>query len=187
MGGPTGGGPINRVHPSQRAAGHNLLHLLVMVAVAMLMADHGLDAAFLERLLDLQALRARHRHRFLECNQLGAALDAELDELQAQVRQGAKAEQVRLQFFRQRRGVGADFWIADFGRRRFEPALVNIADADDFEAGIGIEGSTVVQPALAHADDDNGVSAHNGVTEWWRNGVVEWGTSGMMEGWDGGP
>src|ERR1043166_258036 len=179
--GPTRGGAIDRMHPPQRAAAHNLLRLLVMLAVAMLMADDRLDTAFVQRLLDLQPLGAGHRHRFLERNQLRAALDAELDELQAQIWQRAEAEQVGLEFLRQRRGVRAGFGIPDLGCRRFQPTLVYITNADDFETGVGMEGSTVMEAALAHADNDNRVSAHNAVMECWGNGVVEWRSPGGLE------
>src|ERR1043165_3042259 len=158
--GPTRGGAIDRMHPPQRAAAHNLLRLLVMLAVAMLMADDRLDTAFVQRLLDLQPLGAGHRHRFLERNQLRAALDAEFDELQAQIWQRAEEEKAGLEFLRRRRGVRAGFGIPDLGRRRFQPTLVYITNADDFETGVGMKGGAVVQSTLAHADNDDSVLVH---------------------------
>ena len=49
---PAGGGAVNRVNFSERAAGHDLLHLLVMLAVTMLVADDGLRPGLVERLPD---------------------------------------------------------------------------------------------------------------------------------------
>ena len=161
VGCPAGGGAIDSVYTAQGAAGDNFLHSLVMRAVTVLVADDGLDAALIQRLLDLQTLRAGHGHRLFEGNQLGAALDAKLDEAQAQVRQCAEAEQVGFQFLGQRGGVGAGLRIPDFRCSRFEASFVNVADAGDFEPGIGMECSGMVQAAFAHADDKDGVGGHN--------------------------
>jgi hypothetical protein len=157
---PARGRAINRMNSSERTAGHDFPDLLVMLAVTMLMADDGFHPGLVQRLLDLQTFIARHRHGFLERNQFRAALDAELDEVKPQVRQRAEAEQVGLQLLCQGGGVQTFFRVAEFGRAILKPLLVNVADADDFELGIGMEGGGVMHAAFAHADDDDGVLAH---------------------------
>jgi hypothetical protein len=131
-----------------------------MLAIAMLMADDRFRSGLVERLLDLQTFIARHGNGFLERDQICPALDTHFDEIEPQVWQRAEAEQVRLQFFRQRRGVQTLFRIADLGRGVIETFLVNVADADDFEFGIGMEGRGVMHATLAHADDEDGVLVH---------------------------
>ena len=92
---PAGGGAIDSVHAAERTAGNDLLHLAIMDAVTMLMAHHGLDAGFANAVAHLEQLLAREGDGFLERDQLRAALDAELDHVQAHVRRRAKAEDVR--------------------------------------------------------------------------------------------
>src|SRR5262245_32284525 len=99
------------VDASQSPARDNLFHLLVMLAVAMLMADHCLGPAFVQRLLDLQALRATHGDRLFECDQFRAACNADFDEIQSEMRKCAKTKQVRLELIGERSGIGADFRI----------------------------------------------------------------------------
>src|SRR5208282_2414415 len=44
--------------------------------------------------------------------------------------------------------------------RGLEALRGDVADADDLEPGIGVEGDSVVQATFAHADNDNGVFIH---------------------------
>ncbi len=61
---------VDGVDAAERAAGDDLLHLLVVLAVAVLVADDGLHAARLEQVADLEALGAGQRDRLLEGDQL---------------------------------------------------------------------------------------------------------------------
>jgi hypothetical protein len=76
------------------------------------------------------------------------------------MRQGAKAIQVRLDFVGERRGVRADFRIADLRGSRFEARLVNVANASDLETRVGMKGLRMMHSAFAHSDDDNFVGFH---------------------------
>ncbi len=160
---PAGGAAIDGVDAAQRAAGDDLLHLLVMLAVAMLVADDGFRAGFPEQVADGEQLGAGQGDGLLEGDQLRAALDRRLDHRRAQVGQRAEAEDVGLDGLGQRGGVGALLRVAELGRGVIEALRVNVADAGDLEFGIGIEGGGVVHAALAHADDEDGVFAHSGV------------------------
>ena len=66
VGSPAGGRAVDRVDPAQRAAGHDVFDLFVMLAVAVLMADHGFHARRVERLFDRNAFGTAHRDRFLK-------------------------------------------------------------------------------------------------------------------------
>ena len=163
VGHPAGGAAIDGVDAAQRAAGDDLLHLLVVLAVAMLVADDGLRARLLEQVADGEQLGAGQRDRLLEGDQLRAALDRRLDHRRAQVGQRAEAEHVRLHGLGQRGGIGALLRVAELGGGVVEALRVNVADAGDLELGVGIEGGGVVHAALAHADDEDGVFAHSSV------------------------
>jgi hypothetical protein len=53
------------------------------------------------------------------------------------------------------RGVGIHLRIAEVGGGGFHTRGVDVADAGDFEARVGIKGGRVMLAALAHADDDD--------------------------------
>jgi hypothetical protein len=67
-----------------------------VLAVPVLVADDRFDARGVERLLDREPLRAGHRHRLLECDELRPASDPELDEREAHAGRRAEAEDVGL-------------------------------------------------------------------------------------------
>ena len=54
--------------------------------------------------------------------------------------------------------------VAELGGGVVEALGVNVADAGDLELGVGIEGGGVVHAALAHADDEDGVTSHRGLS-----------------------
>ena len=62
--------------------------------------------------------------------------------------------------FARARRIGVDLGMAQLGRGGFQAALVDVADAGDLEAAIGVKSGGVMQPALAHADDDDFVAIH---------------------------
>ena len=66
VGSPAGGRAVDGVHPAQRAAGHDVFDLLIMLAVAVLMAHHRFHARGMERLFDCDAFGAAHGDRFLK-------------------------------------------------------------------------------------------------------------------------
>ncbi len=53
---PAGGGAVDRLDAPQSAARDQLADFLVMSAVAMLVADHGLNAALRDQIADLETL-----------------------------------------------------------------------------------------------------------------------------------
>ena len=131
-----------------------------MLAIAVLVADDGLGAGLANQVANIQRLGAGERDRLLERNQLRAAIERGLDHRRAQIRQRAETKHVRLHGLRERGGVGAGLWPAEFGGGVIEAFLVNVADAGDLEFWIGLEGRGVVHAALAHADDEDGVLFH---------------------------
>src|SRR5262249_15770449 len=85
VGGPTGGRSIHGVDVSQRSAGDNLFHFLVMLAISMLMAHDRFGSVGFKFLLDLQPLSAGHRNWFFKGDELGTALHANFDKIQTQI------------------------------------------------------------------------------------------------------
>ena len=141
---------------AQGPARGDLLDLGVVNAVAVLVADHGLDATTVDQLLHGLARGGGVRHGLLERDQLRAAIDTDLDELLAHMRHRAKAENVRLQRFRESRGIFGCLDVpADLGLGRGHPSLVDVADPRDLETVAVLEGRGVVHPTLAHAYDDD--------------------------------
>ena len=132
-----------------------------MLAVPVLVADHGLHAALLRiKLAHLRtALGARERHRFLERDQLRAALDARLNErccagcgsVQKQKTSGCK------------RLASAAASVPSAGLPSLAAAAssacrIDVADADDVETRVGVESAGVVHAALPMPTTDDGVS-----------------------------
>ena len=73
-----------------------------MFAVAMLMADDGLDFRGVKHLFDFQSLGAGQRDGFLEGDQFRAAIDAGLDQVRAQIGSVQKQKMSGLTAARQR-------------------------------------------------------------------------------------
>ena len=149
---PAGRRAVDGVDLPDRAAGDDRLHLLVVLAVAVLMADDRLHAGLVERLLDRQPFGARHRDRLLERDQLRADFDADLDERQPHVRRRAEAEDVRLHL----RGQRARHRCSSSRRRASPPRRPAASGSlllmpDQLEARIGGERRGMVHAALAHA------------------------------------
>ena len=84
-----------------------------------------------------------------------------------------KQKHIRLDRLGQRGGIGALLRVAELGGGVIQAFRVDVTDADDLEFGVGVEGGGVVHAAFAHADDEDGVFAHNGVMEYWSSGLME--------------
>src|SRR5262245_34099656 len=97
--GPPGRRAVNGVHLSDRSTRDDRLHLLIVITVAMLMADDRLHAGRVECALDRYTFVAGHGDGLLEGDQLRAALDSKLDERQPDAGRCAEAEDVRFDFF----------------------------------------------------------------------------------------
>ena len=72
---PADGVGVDRVHPPERAAPDDLVHLAVMLAVTVLVADDGLDARGPHERADLERLVHRERNRLLVGDELRARRD----------------------------------------------------------------------------------------------------------------
>jgi hypothetical protein len=131
-----------------------------MFAVTMLVADDRLDLGRVKHLFDLHALGAGERDGFLERDQFRAGLNAGFNQRRAQIGQGAEAKDVRFNRGSEGARVGADLRIAQFRRGGFKAGFINVTNAGDFEAGIGVESRGVVHAAFAHSDDDDFVGLH---------------------------
>ena len=139
VGRPTGRRAVNGMDTAERAAGDDFFDFLIMRAVTVLMADDGFGAGFVEELFDSETFGARHGDGFFEGDQFSAGFDSDFHEVDAQVRQGAKAIEVGLGFVGQRGGVGVDFRIAELGRSGFETCLIDVTNAYDFETRVGVK------------------------------------------------
>ena len=62
------------------------------------------------------------------------------------------------------RVIANRMWKKVFGRGLIEPLLVNVANSNNLEFGVGVETGGVVHAALAHADDEDFVFAHIGMS-----------------------
>ena len=151
---PARGRAVHGMDPPQCATGDDLLDLAVVLAVAMLMAYHGLYLGRVEHALYLEALFGSQRHRFLEGNQPRPAFDARLDHGGAKFGEGAKAEDVRLEGRAQLLRVRA-LGGAKLGRRRIQTSWVDIADPYNLKASVGLKRRGMVHASLAHAYDHN--------------------------------
>ena len=136
---PAGRSAVNRMHPANCAAGDDFFHFLIMLAIAVLMADHRFDARFLSKRHDLSGFSRAQGNRLFICNQLCAALHAELYQVITKVRHRGKAEDIRLDLFRQRGSIGADFRIPQIFCCASSLVSSNIADTGYFEARIGMK------------------------------------------------
>src|SRR5262249_3802194 len=134
--------------------GDDFFDLLIVGAVTMLMAHHRFRVSFVEQLLDLNTFGAGHCNRLLEGDEFRTAFHADLHKVEAQMRQGAKAIQVRLNLVGEGLGIGADFRIPNLRRSGFETRLIDVTYAGDPETRIGMKRLGMMHSALAHADDD---------------------------------
>jgi hypothetical protein len=159
--GPAGGGAIDGVKATESAASDNCFYGFVMLAVTVLVADNRFDTALIECLPNLQAFGAGHRDWLFEGDQFRAAFDAKFNEIEAQIGERAKTKEIGLEVLGERSGIGSDCGIADFWSGGFQARFINIANANDFEARIGMEGGGVVKAAFAHPDDHDTVLVHN--------------------------
>src|SRR6266404_9484737 len=121
----------------------------------MLIPHHRLHAWLVELVTNVKKFRARQRDRFLEGNQLRAALDANFDHAQARVRRRTKAKYVGSLRTRERAGVAAARDIAELSQRALQPRRVAARNADQLETRIGLKERGMVQPALAQAGDED--------------------------------
>ena len=94
---PAGRRAVHRVNLADRAARDDRLHFLVVLAVAVLMADHRLHAGRVERLLDRRALRRSTSRPASRTRSASRRLSIpSFDERQPHVGGRAEAEDVRL-------------------------------------------------------------------------------------------
>src|SRR6476646_203177 len=159
---PSSGSAVHGPDLTDRAAGDDFLHSRVVLAVPVLVADDRLDARALERLFDREPLRAAHRHRLLECDELRPASDPELDERQSYAGRRAEAEDVGLHLAGERRRIGTRPDRSELRGRGGQPLWIPAADAGQLEPGIGSERRGMVHAALAHAHDDDAVGHYFG-------------------------
>ena len=155
---PAGGVPVDRVHAPDRAAGDDLLDLLVVLAVAVLVADHRLDASFAQQLHDLQRLVGRGRHRLFVGDELHARLDARADQCPAAGWAACRSR--RHPAWHRPASARRPCWRTQtpYCRgRRIQPLLVDVAQPDDLEARVRGEGVGVMRAALAQPGDGDGI------------------------------
>ena len=126
-----------------------------MLAVAVLVAHHRLDAALIQQALHREAFARVEGHRLFEGDETGPAFDAHTDELGPQMGHGAEAEDVRPHGGGHFRRIRAGAHPAQFGGSRLQAGRVDIADARHLEPRVGLEGEGMVHAALAHARYDD--------------------------------
>ena len=154
---PAGGGSVDGLDAPESAARDQLADFLVMRAIAMLVADNCLDAAFRDQIADLETFGGGQGDGLLHSDELGAALNADADHTGADVGQGAETENVGTRGARDLGGIGSFERYAELGARVIEARLIDVADADNFKTAVGLKGGGMMHAPLAHADDDKAV------------------------------
>ena len=158
---PAGGGAIDGVHTTQRAADDNLLHLAIVDPITVLVAHDRLHAGFADKLAHRKKFGARERDGFLESDQLGAALDPQLEQVEPYVGWCAEAENFGFRGERERTGITARRHLTQFAQRALQTRRIAARYADQLKARIGLEESSVMQAPLAHADDEHSKTFHS--------------------------
>src|SRR5439155_9639511 len=116
----------------------------IVDAVTVLVAYDGLHAGLADEIAHRKKFGARKRDGFLKGDQLRAAVDAELDHVEAHARRRAEAEDFRLRRKGQRTGIAAGRSVAQFAQRVLQARRVTARNTDQLEARVGLEERGVV-------------------------------------------
>ena len=147
-------------HLADRAAGDDLLHFPVVLAVAVLVADDRLDARRVERLFD------REPSALVIATGFSKAMSF------APLRMPISTSSSHLGGVQKQKTWVSPGWRAHSDRSWSSPCRAwrprrtaapgSAADAGELESRIGSERRGMVHAALAHADDDDAVGHHFG-------------------------
>ncbi len=154
---PAGCRAVDGMDPADGPARNDLLHLLVVLAIAVLVTDHGFYASVADHLHHLKSFVGGHGDGLFIGNQACARFHAHADHFQPQGWHCTKTEDVGFQPLHQGLGVCGSLWAAEFVCCGIQPLFVNVAKAHNLKPAVICKCLGVVHPPLSESYNNNAV------------------------------